>query len=102
MSGTDQSLGSFAPDLPTNIVQGLFRTTGSVMARYDYSYACSPFGEACTSTGAATIPLRFASREMDACTGLDYVRVGRPARGAECERQPNRRAEVLSGREIER
>jgi RHS repeat-associated protein len=60
----------YALDLPSSTVRGLFNTSGTVTNRYGYG----PYGEPQPGSGTLTNPLRFAARELDAGTGLYYVR----------------------------
>ena len=69
-NGANGALHYYALDLPSNNVVGLFNTTGSATHAYHYS----PYGEAHSSSEPTHNPLRFAARELDAQTGLYYVR----------------------------
>ena len=60
----------YALDLPASTVRGLFDQDGDVTQRYGYG----PFGEPQSASGSTGNPLRFAARELDATTGLYYVR----------------------------
>ena len=51
-------------------MRGLFHQNGHVTQRYSYG----PFGEPQGASGSTGNPLRFAARELDATTGLYYVR----------------------------
>ncbi len=69
--GQNGALYYYALDAPGSTVQGMFDAAGTVTHRYRYL----PFGEPLpTSSSAVVNPLRFAARELDAATGLYYVR----------------------------
>ncbi len=69
--GQNGALYYYALDAPGSTVQGLFNTAGTITHRYQYT----PFGEPLPSNSSAVVnPLRFAGRELDATTGLYYVR----------------------------
>jgi RHS repeat-associated protein len=68
--GAGGAVHYYALDLPSNDVRGLFNGSGAVTHRYQYS----PFGEQQAASEGTHNPLRFAARELDAQTGLYYVR----------------------------
>jgi RHS repeat-associated protein len=68
--GAGGAVHYYALDLPSNDVRGLFNASGAVTHRYQYS----PFGEQQAASESTHNPLRFAARELDAQTGLYYVR----------------------------
>ena len=69
-TGANGALHYYALDLPSNNVIGLFNTAGTATHAYHYS----PYGETQSSSEPTHDPLRFAARELDAQTGLYYVR----------------------------
>ncbi|HEX2209908.1 MAG TPA: hypothetical protein VHG93_19695 [Longimicrobium sp.] len=69
-NGANGAVHYYAMDLPSNTVRGLFNMSGSLTHRYDYS----PYGEGQAQSEGTHNPLRFAARELDAQTGMYYVR----------------------------